>query len=320
MKPLVFLFIIFLLLFTTLPTHAFSAITQRLTTESHQQNGPVINNDLVAWTDWRNDSLDIYGYDQKTNTEIPLITADGHQWAVALTNNQLIYNDESDGRIHFYHLNNHTDTALLDLPAGAQALSIDNQILLYQLGSGYGQIFVYNLDTQENILLSNRGARGKISYPFVSWDIDLGAGWVDFVVYNLESQQYITIPKPDNTIRNWTDLNQHRLAYVSSTSGSESIKVFNLNQNQEIFTYTNPGSTVDRPALSQKYIVWSESPAQHVNTVKAAEFKTGQIITLQEPGPHQNTVTTPTIYKDTAVWMAWRTGNGDIYKAEMFKK
>ena len=45
--------------------------------------------------------------------------------------------------------------------------------------------------------------------------------------------------------------------------------------------------------------------------------KTGEIFEIQEQGPHQNGVIAPQLGGNIAAWMAWRTGNGDIYVAEI---
>ena len=83
--------------------------------------------------------------------------------------------------------------------------------------------------------------------------------------------------------------------------------------------YEGSTDALGSPAISNKYIVWSQSSAQHIGGVMGANIKTGEVFEAQPQGSHQNSHTTPSIWKDTAVWMAWRTGNGDIYGATLNK-
>ena len=65
--------------------------------------------------------------------------------------------------------------------------------------------------------------------------------------------------------------------------------------------------------------MWSESSATHVGGVKGANLRTGEVFEVQDQGPHQNSHTMPSIWRNIAVWQAFRTGNGDIYGSEFTK-
>lgn len=111
------------------------------------------------------------------------------------------------------------------------------------------------------------------------------------------------------------------VVYVEYTTGSigdyQAIKMKNIWSGIKKTIYESTSSAVQWPSISDKYVVWSEAPVAHVNSVKAADLKTGEVFELQEAGPHQNSHTATSIWNDTAVWMSWRTGNGDVYGATL---
>ena len=87
----------------------------------------------------------------------------------------------------------------------------------------------------------------------------------------------------------------------------------NLKTGKRTVIYETSTNSLQSPSISNRYVVWSESPSMHVNSIKVADLKTGEVFELQAAGPHQNSHTSTSIWKDTAAWMSWRTGNGDIY-------
>lgn len=76
--------------------HAPSFNLFQITTDGNQQNGPLIWENTVVWTDWRGaDALDIWMYNLKTKREVPLIVREKHQRVYGIWNNLIIYRDES---------------------------------------------------------------------------------------------------------------------------------------------------------------------------------------------------------------------------------
>lgn len=69
------------------------------------------------------------------------------------------------------------------------------------------------------------------------------------------------------------------------------------------------------PSISKRYAVWGKVTSQHVSGIEGVDLKTGEVFEIQEQGPHQNGNISPIISGNIAAWMAWRTGNGDIYAA-----
>lgn len=93
------------------------------------------------------------------------------------------------------------------------------------------------------------------------------------------------------------------------------MKVKNLRNNKVTTIYETNTNSINWPSISDRYVVWSEAPEVYVNSIKAADLKTGEIFELQASGPNQNTHTFTSIWKNIAAWGSSRTGNGDIYGA-----
>ena len=111
------------------------------------------------------------------------------------------------------------------------------------------------------------------------------------------------------------------LDYVTGARGDyNAIKMKDLKTGEVTTIYESSTDSLQSPSVSNKYVVWSQSSAQHVGGVRGANLKTGEIFEVQPQGSHQNSHTSTAIWKDTAVWMSFRTGNGDIYGATFNKE
>lgn len=56
-------------------------------------------------------------------------------------------------------------------------------------------------------------------------------------------------------------------------------------------------------------------PLFYVSGVEGFDLKNNSVFEIQEQGSHQNGNISPIVDGNIAAWMAWRTGNGDIYSA-----
>ena len=108
------------------------------------------------------------------------------------------------------------------------------------------------------------------------------------------------------------------LDYITGARGDyNAIKMKDLDTGEVKTIYESSIDSLQSPAVSDKYVVWSQSSAQHVGGVRGANLRTGEVFEVQPQGSHQNSHTSTSIWKDTAVWMSFRTGNGDIYGATL---
>ncbi len=155
----------------------------------------------------------------------------------------------------------------------------------------------------------------KISDDIVYWG-EGALGGSDIRGYDLKRKQFIDVVVEDG-FQESADIFDNNVVWYQYDSGSygtyQAIVMKNLKTGKRKVIYETNTNALQYPSISKKYVVWSESPSTHVNSIKAANLKTGEVFVLQETGPHQNSHTTTSIWKDTAAWMSWRTGNGDIY-------
>lgn len=69
----------------------------RLATNGSQQNGPVVGENLIVWTDFRGPlGIDIWGYNINTGAELLVLSKPGNQIPTALEGESMLYNDDSD--------------------------------------------------------------------------------------------------------------------------------------------------------------------------------------------------------------------------------
>jgi hypothetical protein len=73
----------------------------------------------------------------------------------------------------------------------------------------------------------------------------------------------------------------------------------------------------DLPSIDNGYVAWSKSTAPHVGGLETYNLKTGEVLEVLPQYGQQNSKVPNDIYKNYVVWMSWRTGNGDIYGAEI---
>lgn len=73
------------------------------------------------------------------------------------------------------------------------------------------------------------------------------------------------------------------------------------------------------PSISGNYVVWGKNTAPHVSGLEGTDLKTKEVFEIEEAGAHQNGNMSAKLEGNIASWMAWRTGNGDIYGAILKK-
>lgn len=295
-----------------------SVDTFQITTDATQQSGPIVYKNLAIWTDWRGGSetsLDIYGYDFETNQEFPIIVKENQQWAAGHNGKELIYNQYTDEKAYdvwVYDMETEKEYAITDSSGTQMASDIYHQYVVYLDGYGSGDLYLYDLNKETSQYISSNAAEPKIDGNYIVWYTSGPYGY-DVNVYDYKKDEMVEIPNPDEVSREWANIDNAKVSYGAFKDGNSSIRYYDLHKNEEHIVYETSTSKAERPAISDKYIVWSESSAPHIGGVMGANLKTGEVFEVQEQGNHQNSVTTPAIWKNVAVWQAWRTGNGDIY-------
>lgn len=316
------LFSIFAFFLFASPIYASTQVNLfQVTTDGSQQKDAFVYKDLVAY-----DSLsDIWGYNLETKENFPLIQKDGQQYITHLYKNLVVYQDiplgSIDGDIRIYNVKTGMDTLIIGGPNSYSSGGTNGNYVIYLDGGACGSLYAYNIHKKQTEHLIDNVCTPKISDDIVYWS-ENAPGGPDIRGYNLKRKQYLDIAT-ENGFQGPADMYDGKVVYIESDGGGfgsyMAVKVKNLRNGKTTTVYETNTNSINWPSISDKYVVWSEAPTSHVNSIKGVTLKTGEVFTVQEPGPHQNSHTVTSIWKNTAVWMSWRTGNGDIYGATFSK-
>lgn len=301
----------------------------QITTDGAQQRDALINDDIVIYTSYVGSDkgwIDIWGYDLRTKENFPIIEKDGQQFASSFYKDFIVYEDyqgdENEYDIWLYNLKTKEDKLMVG-GKGSQTGPITNgRFIVYIDGYACGKLVALNI--QEGTLKQiseNVCSPVSVWQNTVVWAAAVPGG-SDIFGYNLIKDETFNISSEDGQ-KIQPVIYGDNVAWIHYNGGGNedlwSLKVKNLRKGTIETIYESTSNSFLRPAISDKYVVWSESSAQHVNGIKAAYLKTGEVFEVQPQGSHQNSHTVPAIWKNTAVWMSWRTGNGDIYGATFTK-
>lgn len=292
----------------------------QITTEGSQQSTPYIYKDQVVYG-----SLgEVWGYDLKTQENFEIFQRAGGQFVTDFSENLIIYEDTPEGEsapdVRAYNIKKSNDE-LIAGGTGAQAGGVTNgKFVIYVDGGACGTIHSYNIKKKIDSVISPSGCQPlHISEDTVVWAYGAPGG-SNIYGYDLKKGELLELVT-DADFQESPNIFNDKLVWLHYTTGAlgdyNAIKLKDLKTNEVKTIYDSTTTTLQSPAVSNKYVVWSESSAQHVNGIKGANLKTGEVFEVQPQGPHQNSHTSPSIWKDTAVWMSFRTGNGDIYGASL---
>lgn len=315
-KKLILTLFVILLIFPSSVKAVIVANTFQITTDGSQQTAPYIYKNLVVYTSLS----DIWGYNLKTGGNFPILQKEGQQFTTGFFGDLIIYEntapDQSTTDVYMYNIKTNKDV-LVAGGDGSQTSGVTNgKYVVYINGGACGQLLAHNL---------RRGTTTQIietsCHPVRMWGniVVFQAAdpqGTDIKGYNLSKNEIFDIATDDNfqEVPNIFENNVVWLHRLSGVYGDyNAIKVKNLHTGEAETIYESSLDSLQSPVVSGKYVVWSQSSAQHVGGVMGANLRTREVFEVQAQGPHQNSHTAPAIWKNTAVWQAWRTGNGDIY-------
>ncbi len=318
-----FLALVLLLQSSVISQAATSVNLFQITTEGSQQKDPLICKDLVAY-----DSLgDIWGYNLETKENFPLLEKSGQQYLTSFFKSLIVYEDVDDvtltSDIRLYNMKTKEDI-LIAGGTGSQSDGVTNgKEVVYINGGACGTLNSYEIKTGVTTEIFGLTCTPiKISDDIVVFQAPDPSG-TNIKGYNLKKKEAFDIAT-DADFQEVPNIFKDKVVWLHRTSGAygdyNAIKMKNLHTGEVKIIYENSTDTLQYPAISDKYVVWSQSSAQHVGGVRGANLRTGEVFEVQPQGSHQNSHTTPAIWKDTAVWMSFRTGNGDIYGATLTKE
>lgn len=315
-------FIVFssLLIFPNLAGAVTTVNLFQITNDGSQQKDALIYKDIVAY-----DSLsDIWAYNIDSQTNYPLIQKDGEQYATSLYKNLIIYDNLNIGssvyQVRMFDINTNKDILIAGGIVSHSGGVTNGQYVVYLDNSACGPIHSYNIKKKTDVIISAGGCQPlRIYNEIVIWP-NGASGGTNIYGYNLEKHRFFDVVN-DPGYQESPNIFENKVVYLDYIAGPtygdyNAIKTKDLKTGLEKIIYQSSTTTLQWPAISNRYVVWSESSAQHINGIKAADLKTGEVLEVQPQGPHQNSHTMPSIWGDTAAWMSFRSGNGDIYGAK----
>lgn len=316
-NKIIVVYAILVLLFLAFPITIFAvtANTFRVTTDGSQQKDAFVYKEIIAY-----DSLsDIWGYDLTTNENYPIIQRDGRQYITDFFKNLIVYTDippdSSDEDVRLYNIKTGDDTLIIGEPNSYSNGGTNGVFVIYLKGGACGDLYAYNILSNLTQHIIDNVCTPKISDNIVYWGVG-ALGGSDIRGYDLGGNQFIDIAVEDG-FQESADIYGDNVVWYQYDSGNygtyQAIVLKNLKTGVRKVIYETSTNSLQYPSISNGYVVWSESPSTHVNSINAADLRTGEVFAVQEPGPHQNSHTMTSIWNDTAAWMSWRTGNGDIY-------
>ena len=314
MRKLSFLVLIIPLLFISSIQNVFAAHTPsvellQLTAGFYREDWPAIYKDKILWVA---EGI-IYVYDVKEKTTAPFF--EGTQPLVnffaliAYDGRYIIYN-QYDGisyNVSAYDTKKGEDIPITNGVGSHWATDYDNKTVVYIDGGACGELYAYDIAREEaNLVTENACGSAKISKDIVVWTYGN-----NIYGYDLKKDEIFLIT--DNG--GHPDIYKDNVVWLHVEAGFTEVHLKNLNNGESKILHGTSEYGITYPAISERYVIWGKTTAQDVAGVEGIGLVSGEVFEIQEQGSHQNGVIAPRLEGNIAAWMAWRTGNGDIYAA-----
>lgn len=313
------LIFIFFFAFLFSPFHEVSAVytptvdVYRLTFGFYREDWPVIHKDTILWVDPR-DGGTVYAYNIKEQREFPFfpegLPLKNLYGLVGFDGRYIVYISLSDSNSYdarLYDVLKGEDIAITDELGSQFASDFDKDTIVYIDGDACGKLFAYDLKSKnKKVLTETICGQAKISKDIVVWPYGSN-------IYGYDFKKDETFLITDNG--GHPDIYKDNVVWLSVEEGFTKVHLKNLNNGESKILHQTSEYGITYPAISDRYVIWGKTTAQDIAGVEGIDLVTGEIFEIQEQGSHQNGVIPPTIDGNVAAWMAWRTGNGDIYSA-----
>lgn len=296
--------------------HAANSSVFQITNTPYQETHSLIYGNMVVYTTFGGvGGIDIWGYDLETKTNFPIIEKTGQQWVDHLYKNWLVYED-FDGSsqtydIRLYNLKTKKDELITPGSSSYSSGSTNGKEIVFLDGGACGQLMVYTIKTKVTKKLADDVCIPKVSNRFVIWSGREPSG-PGIYGYDLIKDEYIEVNTGEG-FADTIDIYKNKVVWMTYTGSRYRIMIKNLVNGKVRTLLDTTDYYVNYPAVSERYVVWGKSLVADTAGVEGIDLKTDQIFEIYPQGPHQNTNLAPAIWKNIAVWGAWRTGNGDIY-------
>ena len=282
-----------------------------IVTYKNDQWCPGIYEDIVVWTDYRNNS-DIHGYNISTKEEFQITTDLNWQWLSAIYGNTVVWVDTRNGNsdIYGYDLSTQEEYQITtDLGNSSHPAIYGNIVVWQDERNGLGDIYGYNLVTNQEFQITSNPSNQilpAIYRDIIVW-MDARNGNYDIYGYNLSTQEEFQITSNSATqgdaaifgnIAVWTD----------ERNGNSDIYGYNFETREEFQITTDP-SNQSTPSIFWNTIVWMDErngnkDIYYYDLSRREEFQ----ITFNSSDQKS-----PALYGDTVIWEDTRNGDLDIY-------
>ncbi len=194
------------------------------------------------------------------------------------------------------------------------ATDYDEKVITYIEGGACGKLYSYNIRTEKHLLISEQVCGpARISKHIIIWGYAVSNG-SNVYGYDLRTHNQFDIATEEG-FNGAADIDGNKVIWINNTGSTHAIKTKNLNTGEIKTLLETSNYSLSWPSISRRYAVWGKNTAQHISGVEGIDLRSGIIFEIQEQGSHQNDNISPIVNDDIAAWMAWRTGNGDIYGA-----
>lgn len=317
-----FAFILFLV-FYLFSFHNVSAVyspsvdVYRLTYGFYREDWPVIHKNIILWIDSR-DGGTVYAYDMKEQKEFPFfpegLPLQNLYGLVGYDGRYIVYTSISETNSYdarFYDVLKGEDKAITDESGSQFASDFDKDTIVYIDGGACGKLYTFDLKSNNKRLVTEAVCgQAKISKDVVVWTYGNS-------IYGYDLKKDETFLITDNG--GHVDIHKDNAVWLSIEGSFINIQLKNLNNGESRILHRTSEYGITYPVISESYVIWGRTTSQHIAGVEGIDLHTGETFEIQEQGSHQNGVIAPTIEGNIAAWMAWRTGNGDIYAATFSK-
>lgn len=294
-------------------SYAATVDLRHLTFGFYREDWPVIYKDKILWIDEgviKGYNFEDHQYFDVFPNEQPLTNLYG---LVGYDGRYIIYiraTAENSLDVSAYDTENEKNIAITDKTGSQGATDYDQKTVIYIDGGSCGNLITYNLSNKSSFLITEHACYAKISGDNVVW------AYGDTIYgYSLnKNEQFIVATNGAHP-----DIFGNEIVWLAIEGNMTVVHLKNLKNGKEKILHQTPDYGITWPAISQRYVVWGKTTEPDVAGVEGVDLLTGEVFEIQEQDSHQNSVISPQIEGDIATWMTWRTGNGDIYAAEIFR-